>query len=63
MCDECFGAHLPTYRTVMDYEDKLRGFDWDIPNSLKYQSSQVAAARPYLSFQVHTFLLLIPRQL
>ncbi|EIM88510.1 uncharacterized protein STEHIDRAFT_130428 [Stereum hirsutum FP-91666 SS1] len=51
MCDECFGAHLPTYRTVMDYEDKLRGFDWDIPNSLKYQSSQVAAARPYLSFQ------------
>lgn len=61
MCDDCFGAQLPTFRTVMDYEDQLRSFDCDIPNSLRYQPTQVAAVRPYLSFQV-TFSFLRVRE-
>jgi hypothetical protein len=50
--DQCFCITLPTYRVVMDAEDQLRKFELDLPASLRYQTTQVAVARPYLSLQV-----------
>jgi hypothetical protein len=50
--DQCFSVTLPTYRVVIDAEDQLRKFELDLPASLRYQTTQVAVARPYLSLQV-----------
>ncbi|KAI0265106.1 fungal-specific transcription factor domain-containing protein [Gloeopeniophorella convolvens] len=49
--DACFSVALPTYRMIMDFEEELRKFDLDLPTSLRYQTTQVALARPYLAFQ------------
>lgn len=52
MWDQCFSVTLPTYRVVMDLEEQLRKFELELPASLRYQTTQMAVARPYLSFQV-----------
>lgn len=52
MWDRCFSIALPTYRVVMDLEDQLRMFELELPSSFRYQTTQMAVARPYLSFQV-----------
>jgi len=36
----------------MDWEEKLKKFELDVPTSLRYQTTQMATARPYLSLQV-----------
>jgi hypothetical protein len=36
----------------MDFEEQLRKFELELPASLRYQTTQMAVARPYLSFQV-----------
>ena len=50
--DQCFCVTLPTYRVVIDLEDQLRKFELDLPSSLRYQTTQMAVARPYLALQV-----------
>ncbi|ETW83845.1 hypothetical protein HETIRDRAFT_415584 [Heterobasidion irregulare TC 32-1] len=50
--DSCFAINLPTYRTVVDFENRIRKFELDLPASFRYQSPQVAQSRPYLQFQV-----------
>ena len=50
--DQCFSTTLPTYRVVMDWEDQLKKFELELPTSLRYQTTQMATARPYLSLQV-----------
>jgi hypothetical protein len=50
--DQCFCVTLPTYRVVVDVEDQLRKFELDLPASLRYQTTQMAVARPYLAVQV-----------
>ncbi|KAI9508667.1 fungal-specific transcription factor domain-containing protein [Russula earlei] len=57
MWDQCFSITLPTYRAVIDLEEKLRKFELELPASLRYQTSQMAIARPYLSFQFHSLTL------
>ncbi|KAI0306905.1 fungal-specific transcription factor domain-containing protein [Multifurca ochricompacta] len=49
--DQCFCVTLPTYRVVMDLEEQLRKFELELPMSLRYQTTQIAVARPYLSLQ------------
>jgi hypothetical protein len=36
----------------MDWEEKLKKFELELPTSLRYQTTQTATARPYLSLQV-----------
>jgi hypothetical protein len=36
----------------MDLEEQLRKFELELPSSFRYQTTQMAVARPYLSFQV-----------
>ncbi|THH20158.1 hypothetical protein EW146_g1162 [Bondarzewia mesenterica] len=55
MWDDCFAITLPTYRVVLDYESQIRKFELDLPAAFRYQSPQVAQARPYLHFQVISF--------
>jgi hypothetical protein len=43
----------------MDWEEQLKKFELELPTSLRYQTTQVATARPYLSLQV--CMLLSPR--
>jgi hypothetical protein len=50
--DQCFCVTQPTYRVVIDLEDQLRKFELDLPSSLRYQTTQMAVARPYLALQV-----------
>lgn len=37
---------------VMDLEEQLRKFELELPSPFRYQTTQMAVARPYLSFQV-----------
>jgi hypothetical protein len=52
MCDQCFGIALPTYREVLDLEEQLRKFELELPYSFRHQTTQMATARPYLTYQV-----------
>ena len=52
MWDQCFSIALPTYRQVLDLEEQLRKFELDLPSSFRHQTTQMAAARPYLTYQV-----------
>ena len=52
MWDQCFGITQPTYRGVLDFEEQLRKFELDLPISFRHQTTQMAAARPYLAYQV-----------
>jgi hypothetical protein len=36
----------------MDLEEQLRKFELELPSPFRYQTTQMAVARPYLSFQV-----------
>ncbi|KAI0248675.1 fungal-specific transcription factor domain-containing protein [Lactifluus subvellereus] len=55
--DQCFCVTLPTYRVVMDMEDQVRKFELDLPTSLRYQTTQMAVARPYLALQYRMMVL------
>ncbi|KAI9467286.1 hypothetical protein BJY52DRAFT_1182729 [Lactarius psammicola] len=49
--DQCFSVTLPTYRVVVDLEEQLRKFELELPTSLRFQTTQTAVSRPYLSLQ------------
>jgi hypothetical protein len=36
----------------MDLEEQIMQFELELPSSFRYQTTQMAVARPYLSFQV-----------
>jgi len=36
----------------MDWEEQLKKFELELPTSLRYQTTHMATARPYLSLQV-----------
>ncbi|KAH9998335.1 fungal-specific transcription factor domain-containing protein [Russula vinacea] len=55
--DQCFSTALPTYRVVMDLEEQIMQFELELPSSFRYQTTQMAVARPYLSFQYHSMTL------
>jgi len=57
MWDQCFSITLPTYRVVIDLEERLRKFELGLPAPLRYQTTQMAVARPYLSFQYNSITL------
>jgi len=57
MWDQCFSTALPTYRVVIDLEEQVRQFELELPSSFRYQTTQMAVARPYLSFQYHSTTL------
>ena len=42
----------------MDWEEQLKKFELELPTSLRYQTTQVANTRPYLSLQVCMILTL-----
>ena len=52
LLDQCFSITLPTYREVLDLEEQLRKFELELPFSFRHQTTQMAAARPYLALQV-----------
>jgi hypothetical protein len=52
MWDQCFSIALPTYREVLDLEEQLRKFELELPFSFRHQTTQMATARPYLTYQV-----------
>ncbi|KAF8506033.1 fungal-specific transcription factor domain-containing protein, partial [Russula emetica] len=57
MWDQCFGIALPTYREVLDLEEQLRKFELELPFSFRHQTTQMAAARPYLTYQYQAITL------
>jgi hypothetical protein len=52
MWDQCFGIALPTYREILDLDEQLSKFELELPFSFRHQTTQMAAARPYLTYQV-----------
>lgn len=58
MWDQCFSTALPTYRQVLDLEEELRKFEPNLPYSFRHQTTQMATARPYLTYQVRVLFSL-----
>lgn len=52
MWDQCFGIALPTYREILDLDEQLSKFELKLPFSFRHPTTQMAAARPYLTHQV-----------
>ena len=52
MWDQCFGIALPTYREILVLDEQLSKFELELPFSFRHQTTQIAAARPYLTHQV-----------
>lgn len=57
MWDQCFSIALPTYQNVLDFEEQLGKFELGLPFSFRHQTTQMATARPYLTYQYQAITL------
>ncbi|KAF8897269.1 fungal-specific transcription factor domain-containing protein [Infundibulicybe gibba] len=51
MWERCFASQIPSYKSILDFEEEIRKFERDLPTSFRSQTTQTAVNMPYLLFQ------------